>query len=240
MICFSFYSSLSLREKNGGKKNLFISNYHRSDVAFMLRVSMRVFLRQLARHLMLVRLFLRSLDNPIYRSIGKRSGISAAPSLHPPHLADLLQPFLRRIVGLYRLGLNDYRGVTFLPCFASGRHRSGDVARTQSQRNRHASYDGGSYRRYHLVNLLLCHNFSYLLLRRILSDNFWFIFGHFGLIPSNRPKGRSNSVTVCQSLDGLFILQSPELTAPAILPFWYSRRSSSSPCRTANLCRSCT
>jgi len=70
LFLFLFFSLAS--RKNGGKKNLFISNYHRSDVAFMLRVSMRVFLRQLARHLMPVRLFLRSLDNPIYRSIGKK------------------------------------------------------------------------------------------------------------------------------------------------------------------------
>ena len=51
MICFSFYSSLSLREKNGGKKNLFISNYHRSDVAFMLRPFRRHFMpSQRKRH----------------------------------------------------------------------------------------------------------------------------------------------------------------------------------------------
>jgi hypothetical protein len=78
LFLFLFFSLAS--RKNGGKKNLFISNYHRSDVAFMLRVSMRVFLRQLARHLMPVRLFLRSLDNPIYRSIGKGAASLPLPS----------------------------------------------------------------------------------------------------------------------------------------------------------------
>ena len=78
-------------------------------------------------------------------------------TMYPPSLADFLQ-LLRRVVGLDSLGLNDYAGVTFLPCFASGCDRPCYVARTQPQRNRHASHDGGSYRRYHLVNLLFSHN----------------------------------------------------------------------------------
>ncbi len=160
LFLFLFFYLAS--RKNGGKKNLFISNYHRSDVAFMLRVSMRVFLRQLARHLMPVRLFLRSLDNPIYRSIGKRSGISAAP------LRSLLfssrgcfrelQPLFRRIVGLHRLGLNNHACVAFLPCLASGGDCPCHVARTQPQRNRHACHDGGSHCCYHFINLLFSHN----------------------------------------------------------------------------------
>ena len=78
--------------------------------------------------------------------------------MYPPSLADLLQ-FLTCIVGFDGLGLNDDGSVAFLPCFASGRHRPCHVAALQPQRNRHASYDGGSYRRYHLVNLLIAHDF---------------------------------------------------------------------------------
>ena len=88
---------------------------------------MRVFLRQLARHLMPVLLFLRSLDNSLSRSIGKENGISAAPFLHPPHLAEFLQ-FFACIIRLHRLRLNDDAGVIPLDVPAFGRHRPRDVA----------------------------------------------------------------------------------------------------------------
>ena len=51
----------------------------------------------------------------------------------------LLQSFLRSIVGFDGLCLNNDAGVAFLPSLASGRYRPGDVARTQSECNRHLS-----------------------------------------------------------------------------------------------------
>ena len=79
LFLFLFFSLAS--RKNGGKKNLFISNYHRSDVTVFCARDFRdrIFLRQLARHLMPVFLFLRFLDNPVSRSIGKRSGTLPLP-----------------------------------------------------------------------------------------------------------------------------------------------------------------
>ena len=55
-------------------------------------------------------------------------------------MADLLI-LLAPVVTLYRLGLNDHRGVAFLPSLASGRYRSGDVAPDPTQH--HKSSDAG-------------------------------------------------------------------------------------------------
>ena len=65
----------------------------------------------------------------------KRNGISAAPSLHPLRLADLLQPLLRSVVGLHRLRLNDDACVIPLDVPAFGRHRPCHVAGCGSYRH---------------------------------------------------------------------------------------------------------
>ena len=61
------------------------------------------------------------------------------------------------VVTLYRLGLDDDGSVAFLPSLAAGRYRSGDVARTQSQRNRHARHNRCGYGNDDFVDLLLTH-----------------------------------------------------------------------------------
>ena len=101
--------------------------------------------------------------------------------MYPPSLADFLQ-LLRRIVGLHRFGLDDYRGVAFLPCFASGGDSSCHVA------------GRGGYRHY-ADDYYFSHvsPFFFLLLCRILSDN----FGHLELIPSNRPQVGLTVQKVC-------------------------------------------
>ena len=66
--------------------------------------------------------------------------------------------FLRSIVGLDGLRLNDYGRVGFLPVLAFGGDGSGHAARTQPQRNRYACHNRRGYGNNDFVDLLLCHN----------------------------------------------------------------------------------
>ena len=66
--------------------------------------------------------------------------------------------FLRSIVGLDGLRLNDYGRVGFLPVLAFGGDGSGHVARTQPQRNRYACHNRRGYGNNDFVKLLFARN----------------------------------------------------------------------------------
>ena len=77
-------------------------------------------------------------------------------ALLPP--SSLIEPLLRRVIRLDRLGLDDHGRVGFLPVLAFGGDCSGDVARTQPQRNRYACHNCRGYGNNDFVNLLFAHH----------------------------------------------------------------------------------
>ena len=95
--------------------------------------------------------------------------------------------FLCCIVGFDGLGLNNHARVASLPILALRCYRPCHIARTQSERNRHACHNSRYHRGYNLVNLLLSHNLSFLCLLQVDIIH-----------RSIRPTGRSNSNAVCQ------------------------------------------
>ena len=76
-------------------------------------------------------------------------------ALLPPSL--LIDAFLARVIRFDGLGLDDHTRVGFLPVLGLGGDRSGDVARTQPQRNRYACHNRRGYGNNDFVNLLLTH-----------------------------------------------------------------------------------
>ena len=136
-----------------------------------------------------------------------------------------LQPLFRRIIRLNGFRLNDDGCVIPLDVPAFCFHRSRDIAGC------------GSYC-HHADDYYFSHIFSFLLLRWILSDNF-----SSSISPTSDvgfPEERSGLDFPDSPVPPAFRLSPRCSTAPACSLAPYSRRSISTPFRTANLCRSCT
>ena len=66
--------------------------------------------------------------------------------------------FLRSVIRLDGLRLDDHGRVGFLPVLAFGGDRSGHVALTDVQSNRYTCHNRGGYGNNDFVNLLFAHN----------------------------------------------------------------------------------